>query len=86
MDTAILDRTKQMLDVLEEEQLQAINMVAKAFMMDSPFRQKTEKEFLEDIDESISQADHGQTKDAFESLESITAEIEDKRNKDRCCA
>ena len=63
MDSAMLNNTKQMLDILGDDQLQAINMVARTFIMDSPFRPKTEEELLERIDRSL---EHTQPEDCFD--------------------
>lgn len=43
-----------------------------------PFQPKSEAEFLQSIDRSLQQADVGQTRDAFVSLNEISAELERK--------
>ena len=46
----VLDNTKMMLEVLNEDEINAVQGVAKAFLMNSPFMPKTEEELVKRID------------------------------------
>ena len=69
-----------MLEYLNEEELQAIQSVARVFIAQSealsPFRPKTEKEMIASVDRGIAQADRGEGQDALEALEEIVAVLE----------
>ena len=75
MARPMLDNTIQLLDVLDDNQLQAINAVARAFVTDSPYRPKSEEELLERIDHSLKQADEGMLQDADEAIDELVAEL-----------
>lgn len=44
--------------------------------MDIMFKPTTEEEFLESVDRGLEQSRNGQARDAFESFNEITAELE----------
>ena len=71
----VLDNTKMMLEVLNEDEINAVQGVAKAFIMNSPFMPKTEEELVKRIDDSIAEEDSGQLEDADSALNAVLAEI-----------
>ena len=75
MSNLAVDNTKKMLDVLNDNELSAIQEVAKVFIMDSPFAPKTEEELFERIDRSIAEADAGELEDADKAIDEVLAEI-----------
>ena len=74
MDSTMLDRTKQMLDILGDDQLRAINTVAAAFITDSPFRPKGEEELMKLIDQSVAHIAPEDCRDVDEFCDELIAE------------
>ena len=79
MSSAVLDRTKQMMDLLGDEQLEAIQSVAKAFLKqkeeDSPFRPVTKAQILEDIQGSKEDFSANRAQDAKDAMREMRSEI-----------
>ena len=75
MSNLAVDNTKKMLDVLNENEISAIQGVAKAFIMDGPFAPKTEEELFQRIDYSIAEADAGKLEEADKAIDDVMAEI-----------
>ena len=72
---ALLDNTRQMLDLLGENQLEAVNSIVKAFIVDSPYKPENERELYARIDRSIAQADAGELEDADKAINEIMTEL-----------
>ena len=79
MSSAVLDRTKQMMDLLGDEQLEAIQSIAKAFLKqkeeDSPFRPVTKAQILEDIQGSKDDFSANRAQDAKDAMREMRSEI-----------
>ena len=80
MDTAIemslkYRNTVRLLQMLSEEELDAIQSVAKVFlsdrMIDNPYSAKTKEALFSEIDEGIQQSNKG----LYEDAESVEAEL-----------
>ncbi len=66
-----LEKTIDLLEEMDDEQLQAIQAVAKILVFKKPnkdqfFRKLTEEEFFAEVDASIAEADAGQLEDTAE--------------------
>ncbi len=68
-------RVTEMINVLADDQVQAVNSVMNVFIADSPFRPKTEDELFERIDRSLAQADAGELQDADEAIDEVVADL-----------
>ena len=71
-----VQKMKQMLELLPENQLNALQAVTTSYIWDSPFRPKTEAEMTEKIDSSLAQADAGILQDADEAIDEVLRELE----------
>ena len=75
----VLRRTAAMLTELTDDELSAMESVAKAFLMnraaDSPFRPLTEHQLLDRIDRSLAQAKRGESQSAEDAEAELTAEF-----------
>ena len=63
-----LEKTIDLLEEMDDEQLQAMQVVAKILVFKKPadnafFRKLTEEEFFEEVDASITEADAGKLED-----------------------
>ena len=73
-----LEKTIDLLEAMDDEQLQAMQVVAKILVFKKPadhpfFRKLTEAEFFEEVDASIAEADSGKLEDT-EIMEARLAE------------
>lgn len=73
-----LEKTIDLLKEMDDDQLQAMQLVAKILVFKKPernafFRQLTEKEFFEEVDASLAEADAGKLEDS-EIMEARLAE------------
>jgi len=72
-----LEKTIDLLEGMDDEQLQAMQIVAKILVFKKPrpnafFRKLTEEEFFEEVDASIAEADAGELEDT-EAMEARMA-------------
>lgn len=74
-----MDNTIEMLSMLNETELAAVNAVIKAFVGkaddSNPFQAKTEEQLYEKIDKALANADKGNYRDSDEFEKELMAEF-----------